>query len=115
MYNNRNGLYARTHRLPKCDICGEEALYDARLSIGSWANVCSDHFNLYECSLGVGRGQQYVLPFESLSDSAQKNALRNIRSNIADEEGYCNMSDIELANYIIEGLRYFFVTGEVCE
>jgi len=28
-----------------CDLCEETALYDARLTLGSWANLCADHFH----------------------------------------------------------------------
>ena len=63
--------------LPKCDICNGadkavEAYADARLVRntawrGSWANVCSYHFDLYGCQLGLGKGQRYMLKKEARS------------------------------------------------
>lgn len=29
-------------KLPKCDICGHDALYDAPARNGSWANMCRE-------------------------------------------------------------------------
>lgn len=53
--------------IPDCDVCkgagrqGVPAYADAKLSIGRWANVCREHFDLYHCTLGTGRGQEFVL------------------------------------------------------
>lgn len=51
--------------LPNCDMCDMEgkeikALYDAKLNIGPWANVCQEHFRQYGCSLGLGKGQKLI-------------------------------------------------------
>lgn len=48
-----------------CDVCrgqGKESIAyaDAKLNIGPWANVCSEHFVEFECELGAGRGQVFV-------------------------------------------------------
>lgn len=53
--------------IPDCDICKSEgkqtkAYADAKLCIGPWANVCTVHFRAYDCHLGLGRGQELVLP-----------------------------------------------------
>lgn len=49
--------------LPKCDFCDNTAVYDARIPFAScWANVCEECFKKYKCSLGLGKGQKYVLP-----------------------------------------------------
>lgn len=51
----------------QCDLCFHEegkvvpAYADAKLSIGPWAYVCREHFKIYGCSLGTGRGQELVL------------------------------------------------------
>lgn len=34
--------------LPKCDICGQEAHYDARTKLGFWANLCDDCYEEVE-------------------------------------------------------------------
>ena len=53
-------------KIPDCDICKHAygktvpAYADARLDIGSWANVCKEHFDAHKCSLGTGRGQELV-------------------------------------------------------
>ena len=53
--------------IPDCDLCvsrpapmNSPAYADANLGRG-WAYVCSDHFALFCCSLGLGRGQRLVL------------------------------------------------------
>lgn len=32
---------------PKCDFCGEPAIYDTQTLLGPWAHVCSKHFHIY--------------------------------------------------------------------
>lgn len=32
--------------VPRCDLCGKPAEYDAKTVWGPWANVCRDCFNL---------------------------------------------------------------------
>jgi hypothetical protein len=51
--------------IPSCDIClsfqRDRAAYaDARLPTGPWAYVCQEHFNQYNCQLGIGRGQRLI-------------------------------------------------------
>jgi hypothetical protein len=51
--------------LPHCDICARinvdrEAYADARLPTGAWGNVCFEHFEAYDCRLGLGVGQRYI-------------------------------------------------------
>lgn len=31
----------------KCDFCGERAVFDAKTSQGSWAYMCSAHYQIY--------------------------------------------------------------------
>lgn len=49
--------------LPTCQVCanGKLARFDARLTTGVWANVCTDHFQMYGCGLGVGKGQRLIV------------------------------------------------------
>jgi len=52
--------------IPNCNICSEAgkttpAYADAKLSVGPWAYVCNDHFSLFKCQLGTGRGQELKL------------------------------------------------------
>ena len=47
-----------------CDTCKTPfgaVLYDAKLAIGPWANVCEVCFGLYNCKIGLGHGQKYEL------------------------------------------------------
>jgi hypothetical protein len=59
---SRNGRDAMIQK--KCDLCGvacHEQYYDARLpKQGSWANLCRHCFEDNGCSVGLGRGQNYV-------------------------------------------------------
>jgi len=43
-----------------CDLCGEIALYDAKIPMGSWAYLCATHFHTFKCRLGMGKGQKLV-------------------------------------------------------
>lgn len=48
--------------LPKCDICGETAHFDAKSKDGRWGYFCHMHFNTHTWGkLGVGFGQKLVL------------------------------------------------------
>ncbi len=48
--------------LPKCSFCSKPALYDCRLEFfGTWGNVCSFHFEVHNCKLGLGLGQELIL------------------------------------------------------
>ena len=47
-------------KYPDCDICHKPALYDANLGMG-WGNVCQVHFNQFGCTIGLGKGQKYII------------------------------------------------------
>jgi len=47
--------------IPDCDLCNQPAAYDARIPGQGWANVCSYHFKLLGCKVGLGNGQQFIL------------------------------------------------------
>jgi len=47
--------------LPKCDVCGEPAAYDAKTTSGPWGYLCSDHFAEHGIGLGLGLGQRLVV------------------------------------------------------
>lgn len=52
--------------LPNCDLCAAEGVkkiahYDAATRMGSWANLCEEHFARYAYGLGTGRGQRLIL------------------------------------------------------
>jgi hypothetical protein len=57
----------KVSKLPPCDIHSLEAgprhdaLYDARIPRGPWANMCQEAFDELGCSLGTGYGQKLVL------------------------------------------------------
>ena len=48
-------------KIPKCDFCKEQALYDGRTVTGVWAYMCSKHYMSYGVGLGVGKGQRIML------------------------------------------------------
>jgi len=48
-------------RLPNCDFCKEQALYDGRTVTGVWAYMCSKHYMSYGVGLGAGKGQRLIL------------------------------------------------------
>ena len=66
--------YAIVPVVPMCDLCtvvpladahnGQpmKAFADVKLPKLGWANVCKPHFDRFDCHLGVGNGQRYVLP-----------------------------------------------------
>ena len=48
--------------LPVCDLCGSPAYADARIpAYSTWGNVCRPCFDRYECKLGLGLGQEFIL------------------------------------------------------
>ena len=49
------------NRIPKCDLCDEEARYNARTSFGPWAYLCEKHFKSHGIGLGMGYGQMLKL------------------------------------------------------
>jgi hypothetical protein len=51
-------------RFPKCELCGKEAHYDAKILWGPWAFLCVSCFNGYGIGLGVGKGQELKISAE---------------------------------------------------
>lgn len=47
--------------IPKCNFCDKPGIYDCKIPLGSWADLCQDHFTQYGCGLGLGRGQKRIL------------------------------------------------------
>lgn len=50
--------------LPRCDWygCEKPASFDAHLAMGTWANMCGEHYRLHGSpALGLGRGQRLML------------------------------------------------------
>lgn len=48
-----------------CDVCegfkvsAQPAVYDALLpGVGTWADVCQHHFEMYGCETGLGKGSR---------------------------------------------------------
>lgn len=54
------GKSVEVQRLPNCDICGEEAHYDARTKPGMWCNLCEKCFKKHGIGLGTGKGQKLI-------------------------------------------------------
>ena len=58
--------FVYVEELPKCDLCGKVAQYDARIpSYGSWGNLCKTCFKMNNCLLGLGKGQELLVKGES--------------------------------------------------
>lgn len=47
--------------LPACDICGDEAHYDAKTTGGPWGYLCEQDFSTHGVGLGLGRGQRLIV------------------------------------------------------
>lgn len=48
--------------LPKCDLCKNTALYDAKTKMGPWAYLCNRCFRRFGLfKLGIGYGQKLIL------------------------------------------------------
>lgn len=49
----------------RCDLCPQQLtaiFYDAVVpKFGTWGNICATCFDVYECKLGTGSGQEYEL------------------------------------------------------
>jgi len=58
--------------LPVCDVHrfaspsspDEPARFDAKTSMGPWANLCQKHYEQFGLGLGLGLGQRLILPSE---------------------------------------------------
>lgn len=56
------GEYGIVVRFPSCDVCGEEAHYDAQDRTKVWGNFCLDCWTEYtDQKLGWGIGQRLIL------------------------------------------------------
>lgn len=55
----------------KCDLCPAPAIYDARIPGKGWANLCTLHFRMFNCSLGLGRGSKIETPKEPTPSSGK--------------------------------------------
>lgn len=60
--------YAIVPVIPTCDLCTLEhadeprkAFADVKVPGFGWGNACKPHFDRFDCQLGVGKGQRYVL------------------------------------------------------
>lgn len=43
-----------------CDFCNEIASYDAKTTLGPWANMCKHHYKQLGIGLGLGKGQKLL-------------------------------------------------------
>lgn len=59
------GKQVEVSRLPFCDMCRDGqtlAKYDAKTTMGPWANMCEKHWKQYSLgTLGTGLGQELIL------------------------------------------------------
>lgn len=51
----------RVSEIPKCDLCGKPARYDAKTKQGPWGYLCWSCFQDHGIGLGLGKGQELVL------------------------------------------------------
>lgn len=57
--------------LLKCDFCNKQAKYDARIPLyASWGYTCELHFKMFECQLGIGKGQKLEVKEMSNDDKS---------------------------------------------
>jgi len=83
-------------RLPACDFCGEQAHYDGKTVLGSWAYMCSACFAVHGVGLGTGCGQVLV-PREKTEMSRQELRARYkewVKSLSEDELEEMAMDDV---------------------
>ena len=57
----KNKTEVKMIEIPKCDICGEDAEYDGKTTMGPWSFMCQDDFECFGVGLGTGLGQRIVL------------------------------------------------------
>jgi len=90
---------------PPCDVCGEEAHYDAKTWEGSWMKLCDEHFRELGIGLGAGRGQKLELS----SDRFERGVGRIVKGFTAD--------DVEraLEQAVVDGLVECYNCGESME
>ncbi len=48
-------------KLPKCDICGEDAIYDVPTKEGPWANLCEDDYTNHASDTASSIGTRFEL------------------------------------------------------
>jgi hypothetical protein len=57
---------AKVDHIPDCQLPHPGAVSkplayaDAKIPMVGWAYICKEHFDRYQCSLGMGRGQVLV-------------------------------------------------------
>lgn len=53
---------AYVSRIPNCDVHTDVlAEYDAKIPGGPWGNLCGQCYTVSGASLGLGKGQRYIL------------------------------------------------------
>jgi hypothetical protein len=57
----KNTAETKVAKIPKCNICGEDAEYDGKTTMGPWAFMCQADFEFFGVGLGTGLGQRLVL------------------------------------------------------
>lgn len=62
-YTDKELTTAKVARLPKCNFCDRDALYDFKTQQGSWAYGCQSDYEAYRLylNLGTGMGQKLVV------------------------------------------------------
>ena len=60
---NRTATVAEVARIPSCDFCNSDAVYDGKMQRrSSWAYMCEPHWVIFGIGeLGLGLGQRLVL------------------------------------------------------
>lgn len=64
-------------KYPKCNFCKEDAHFDAKTTMGPWANMCGVHMHKYGIGLGTGLGQELI----RRSDNEQVSSMRSTRTD----------------------------------
>jgi hypothetical protein len=58
----KNHTEVKVKELPKCDVCGQPASYDAKSKYGPWGYFCPHHFQSETWGkLGLGLGQRLIV------------------------------------------------------
>jgi hypothetical protein len=80
---------------PPCDICGQEAQYDAKTVQGAWANLCQAHFDQMGIGLGTGKGQRLVTEADAGNTGESMDEKRKRVKEILDGNDDIDFTELE--------------------
>ena len=86
--------------IPVCDLCGSPDGYaDCQVpAYSTWANVCQPCFKRFGCSLGTGRGQEFILGASAVALDAKRFAtwMHEVDRSM---DHFCGMTSSDIDDY----------------